>query len=118
MLRRPPKSTRTDTLFPYTTLFRSQRAGAGVTALSEVKADIVHLHDQADGAVDADRDRDRDQRQNGRTRQKRLAGDLGERDRHDFGRKDEVGPDGARDHLAFMILAVEDRKSTRLTSSH
>src|SRR3546814_7348477 len=24
MLRRPPKSTRTDTLFPYTTLFRSQ----------------------------------------------------------------------------------------------
>src|SRR3546814_10967922 len=24
MLRRPPRSTRTDTLFPYTTLFRSQ----------------------------------------------------------------------------------------------
>src|SRR3546814_6767774 len=40
MIRRPPRSTRTDTLFPYTTLFRSQgrlrglrlrrdRAGAG-----------------------------------------------------------------------------------------
>src|SRR3546814_11105442 len=27
MLRRPPRSTRTDTLFPYTTLFRSRRAG-------------------------------------------------------------------------------------------
>src|SRR3546814_8410927 len=27
MLRRPPRSTRTDTLFPYTTLFRSQRFG-------------------------------------------------------------------------------------------
>src|SRR3546814_13655197 len=27
MIRRPPRSTRTDTLFPYTTLFRS--AGAG-----------------------------------------------------------------------------------------
>src|SRR3546814_6459139 len=26
MIRRPPRSTRTDTLFPYTTLFRSQRA--------------------------------------------------------------------------------------------
>src|SRR3546814_8876276 len=26
MLRRPPRSTRTDTLFPYTTLFRSERA--------------------------------------------------------------------------------------------
>src|SRR3546814_18335578 len=27
MIRRPPRSTRTDTLFPYTTLFRSQVAG-------------------------------------------------------------------------------------------
>src|SRR3546814_11956247 len=26
MIRRPPRSTRTDTLFPYTTLFRSERA--------------------------------------------------------------------------------------------
>src|SRR3546814_19698186 len=29
MIRRPPRSTRTDTLFPYTTLFRSHRRGAG-----------------------------------------------------------------------------------------
>src|SRR3546814_3645536 len=28
MIRRPPRSTRTDTLFPYTTLFRSQPARA------------------------------------------------------------------------------------------
>src|SRR3546814_1066410 len=35
MIRRPPRSTRTDTLFPYTTLFRS------VEALSEAfRADI------------------------------------------------------------------------------
>src|SRR3546814_16141063 len=27
IIRRPPRSTRTDTLFPYTTLFRSQLAG-------------------------------------------------------------------------------------------
>src|SRR3546814_10526198 len=27
MIRRPPRSTRTDTLFPYTTLFRSQVGG-------------------------------------------------------------------------------------------
>src|SRR3546814_10139633 len=27
MIRRPPRSTRTDTLFPYTTLFRSFRVG-------------------------------------------------------------------------------------------
>src|SRR3546814_5468429 len=31
MIRRPPRSTRTDTLFPYTTLFRSLRQ-AGVAA--------------------------------------------------------------------------------------
>src|SRR3546814_937461 len=28
MIRRPPRSTRTDTLFPYTTLFRSRPRGA------------------------------------------------------------------------------------------
>src|SRR3546814_13198018 len=28
MIRRPPRSTRTDTLFPYTTLFRSEGAGS------------------------------------------------------------------------------------------
>src|SRR3546814_16342174 len=29
MIRRPPRSTRTDTLFPYTTLFRSHRGRSG-----------------------------------------------------------------------------------------
>src|SRR3546814_5400750 len=33
MIRRPPRSTRTDTLFPYTTLFRSARIMGGVRAL-------------------------------------------------------------------------------------
>src|SRR3546814_1389597 len=32
MIRRPPRSTRTDTLFPYTTLFRSQH-DAGVAEI-------------------------------------------------------------------------------------
>src|SRR3546814_7247258 len=32
MIRRPPRSTRTDTLFPYTTLFRSKGAGVRVPA--------------------------------------------------------------------------------------
>src|SRR3546814_7602788 len=30
MIRRPPRSTRTDTLVPYTTLFRSELLGAGL----------------------------------------------------------------------------------------
>src|SRR3546814_3760986 len=33
MLRRPPRSTRTDTLFPYTTLFRSNGATAKIWGL-------------------------------------------------------------------------------------
>src|SRR3546814_5027847 len=32
MIRRPPRSTRTDTLFPYTTLFRSLAPDAGLQA--------------------------------------------------------------------------------------
>src|SRR3546814_9273859 len=32
MIRRPPRSTRTDTLFPYTTLFRSDRRTARALA--------------------------------------------------------------------------------------
>src|SRR3546814_7565452 len=32
MIRRPPRSTRTDTLFPYTTLFRSGDAGTAPPA--------------------------------------------------------------------------------------
>src|SRR3546814_6376265 len=38
MIRRPPRSTRTDTLFPYTTLFRSPAA-----------LDLVHAGQRADG---------------------------------------------------------------------
>src|SRR3546814_11612525 len=34
MIRRPPRSTRTDTLFPYTTLFRSQQAEGPFSAKS------------------------------------------------------------------------------------
>src|SRR3546814_4418653 len=33
MIRRPPRSTRTDTLFPYTTLFRSRHRGPGLQAV-------------------------------------------------------------------------------------
>src|SRR3546814_13535676 len=35
MIRRPPRSTRTDTLFPYTTLFRSQPAAADAAKIGE-----------------------------------------------------------------------------------
>src|SRR3546814_12872556 len=43
MIRRPPRSTRTDTLFPYTTLFRSL---LGKPALQAKRCDLgCKLHD-------------------------------------------------------------------------
>src|SRR3546814_10298492 len=41
MIRRPPRSTRTDTLFPYTTLFRSFHQRHHVHRVEEVHADEV-----------------------------------------------------------------------------
>src|SRR3546814_7311272 len=38
MIRRPPRATRTDTLFPYTTLFRSQHSQSGAYHPSGPKA--------------------------------------------------------------------------------
>src|SRR3546814_14191153 len=38
MIRRPPRSTRTDTLFPYTTLFRSLVIEANLIARQEIMA--------------------------------------------------------------------------------
>src|SRR3546814_3813968 len=45
MIRRPPRSTRTDTLFPYTTLFRSHVTGAQHVVLELVRgvADVRHF---------------------------------------------------------------------------
>src|SRR3546814_16052628 len=42
MIRRPPRSTRTDTLFPYTTLFRSARFAAGL-GFADLAPDLLHL---------------------------------------------------------------------------
>src|SRR3546814_13201656 len=39
MIRRPPRSTRTDTLFPYTTLFRSQPGNLAYTTQTTLSVD-------------------------------------------------------------------------------
>src|SRR3546814_8938187 len=41
MIRRPPRSTRTDTLFPYTTLFRSFRKSSSVSDRIGTRSDSV-----------------------------------------------------------------------------
>src|SRR3546814_9440480 len=64
MIRRPPRSTRTDTLFPYTTLFRSEdRDGAwrhaavfaGLAAVHQrhhlLQSGVVADHEQAIGVA-------------------------------------------------------------------
>src|SRR3546814_1278690 len=73
MIRRPPRSTRTDTLFPYTTLFRSSDLvqGAEVATLEPLAvaghevlrdrdlAELVGDFDDAVAGADAERDIDR-----------------------------------------------------------
>src|SRR3546814_12964688 len=47
MIRRPPRSTRTDTLFPYTTLFRSNVAAVKAAMpklLHDIAARALHIH--------------------------------------------------------------------------
>src|SRR3546814_2570043 len=49
MIRRPPRSTRTDTLFPYTTLFRSGEADARYHQDPERKGDGAGLREHERG---------------------------------------------------------------------
>src|SRR3546814_9089040 len=43
MIRRPPKSTRTDTLFPYTTLFRSSKGVASPALKSALAPPLDYI---------------------------------------------------------------------------
>src|SRR3546814_10109930 len=84
MIRRPPRSTRTDPLFPYTTLFRSSPAHVGdgrragdagrFDAAEAAGAALRHLwHDHLRrAAVPGAADRDRGERGAALDRQRRL----------------------------------------------
>src|SRR3546814_20642634 len=54
MIRRPPRSTRTDTLFPYTTLFRSNTLWPRIAGAHHRHIDVVDpgARDELLGAVD------------------------------------------------------------------
>src|SRR3546814_9939335 len=131
MIRRPPRSTRTDTLFPYTTLFRSiGRHHHGVPGKTVIKALLV-VDCEARGllvmewaarlplaAGAGDLHRAADQRGKRRARAQ-LVEELGREHRLFRPALADVVP-------AFRAGADEDdgrnanadRKSTRLNSSH
>src|SRR3546814_1242043 len=102
MILRPPRSTRTDTLFPYTTLFRSPGRQAVVNRVVLGMAIAAHQ----DLALIA-----------------KLREQAGER-RRAGQRQFPVGWPGARLRLLRIGMAgdlddvAQDRKSTRLNSSH
>src|SRR3546814_11143218 len=106
MIRRPPRSTRTDTLFPYTTLFRSEmflRVGARQRA-GEGWLDAVGGQPTTGFLAIIHRKRDLDQR-------------IGQT----FHEGKVVGRNEKLDRLQPMLLNPsldKDRKSTRLNSSH
>src|SRR3546814_11493332 len=101
MKRRPPGHTRTDTLFPYTTLFRSVHEAV----VSPAAAENV-LAEQAGRARFGERLVEAFGRDHIFAAQEDVAG----------GRLDRVrGDDHRLDHLVRRAL---DRKSTRLNSSH
>src|SRR6056297_2593807 len=51
MMRRPPRSTRTDTLFPYTTLFRSRWTTLAESSSDQPRQPVNGLQGMADGEM-------------------------------------------------------------------
>src|SRR3546814_6242873 len=106
MIRRPPRSTRTDTLFPYTTLFRSPLVGAqreveGSGVLQQV--DALHAAGEALEVVVLQQLRGGHRQREGGEREVQPAQPQGRKAEQEADR--EAGQPG-------------DRKSTRLNSSH
>src|SRR3546814_19053451 len=99
MILRPPISTRTDTLFPYTTLFRS----LGVAA-EEGQEDRP-----AQRAACEQRARRHDLRREGADDALAEACDKGREQRQE---------NDSLDHRLTPSSGWQDRKSTRLNSSH
>src|SRR3546814_8052141 len=52
MIRRPPRSTRTDTLFPYTTLFRSPYAAVDAIAEGDMPPRVLARNVELVGVVE------------------------------------------------------------------
>src|SRR3546814_15103489 len=98
MIRRPPRSTRTDTLFPYTTLFRSK------DLLVDAAPGLMFVRERGEAGL----------RRDGRGFAQALQQLRDEQAR--LGRIGAVALHPGRD--AVREGEIADRKSTRLNSSH
>src|SRR3546814_19493085 len=107
MIRRPPSSTRTDKLVPYTTLFRSQaaRQQVGAGRHKAAQALIAASHATSDRDTLFGLMRSQTQLLGSAYRLQRLALERGK-------------PDAERETGYQQRLVALDRKSTRLNSSH
>src|SRR3546814_4511990 len=123
MMRRPPRSTRTDTLFPYTTLFRSfdlaHAAGNLPLQLHDDGADFaVWCHykymNAGPGAVAGCFVHER----HARTDRPRFAGRWGHEQASRFRMGADFMPTPGADGWQLSNPPILDRKSTRLNSSH
>src|SRR3546814_19482699 len=124
MIRRPPRSTRTDTLFPYTTLFRSEgRRGIGETGGAQTVETLFHLHlhhlDRDDRIVDqqAERDYQRAQRASMKIAAKDMHEHEGTRqtqrsaEHHQHGRATCMERDSQ--YVTISEMAVTSKKKTK-----
>src|SRR3546814_18477615 len=112
MNRRPPRSTRTDTLFPYTTLFRSLAGDIGREQGAVIAVEIIlggSVGTDAAVAVEVDGDDAAAVRET----------DLAQRSSPEIGARtrDEIVEGGERP-ARLLGHRRGDRKSTRLNSSH
>src|SRR3546814_2335125 len=120
MIRRPPKSTRTYTLFPYTTLFRSALSCAA--SRSAMKTGATPPTHSGRGAR-----RSAISRRSSATERRPVIGDIRLGERPDRPRATRLSllddmtreAAAARDHGdGAHDLGGKDRKRTRLNSSH
>src|SRR3546814_2474887 len=112
MIRRPPRSTRTDTLFPYTTLFRSVDLGGDIVVERHVGHALIRRFpgDHENGEALLDRPAD----------EALLRVQIEDVEAVDPGREDD---ERRLEHFLgrrriLNELVELDRKSTRLNSSH
>src|SRR3546814_13904150 len=87
MIRRPPRSTRTDTLFPYTTLFRSEKL------VGRILRRHIDIHEVAD----------REQGEADRNNQPGIEPLHQSRDERD---QDQLGKASPREHHADLLGVV------------